>query len=176
MGETVVAAVEKKQLTEAEKAFSKIENPQTIKDFFVNNLLTTVDKIDKEYNGTVEQQSRLSQALMTQALHSKTNNGFAFLDNTFSNALQVNLEERNLPALKANRDMLVNELLPAIHNIPTDPKVLAEFKAIMTAALGDSIREKAAQMGIVNTAKQSVKPKEVEKLAAQGSAVEVPAK
>jgi hypothetical protein len=143
--------------TEAKEALKKIETVKTIKDFFIDNLRKAADKADKEYDGTNGQRDMLTDILRDQADFSEKNHGYAFFDKDFNAKLEKDLIDKNSASVKKVRSALLTEILPQIRNFPTDKKVAAEFTAIMTASLDDSIRAKAAQMGIVNTAKDPAK-------------------
>lgn len=132
--------------TTAER-FAKIENPQTIKDYYVNNLLAASERIGKEYNGTNGQKFDLIGVLAEQALNSKENNGFAFFDKKFDAAFEKGLSEKGPDAAKKVAEVKLLKLLPEIHNFPEDKKVAAEFTAIITTSLNDAIETRATELG-----------------------------
>lgn len=156
-----VDAGEKKEIT-AEEMVAKIENPVSIKDFYVNNLYAAADRIVQNYNGTDEQRIELLDLLRSQAYYSKTNNGFAFFTEFSSSAFEVNLLNRDVESLKSNRSLLLKEMLPDVHNFPRDPKIASEFTAIVTSSLDDAIRAKMQQLSIRDTSKEAKSPVEVE--------------
>ena len=147
---TAVIASTAPTKTVAER-LAKIENPKTIKDYYVNNLLEASERVGKSYNGTEGQQLDLMQALRGQALNSKENNGFEFFDNKADQLYEKGLSEKGPEVAKKVAASRLEKLLPEIHNFPLDKKVGAEFTAIVTTALNNAIETRATQLGFNNT-------------------------
>ena len=138
-----------KPKTEAEKAFTKIEKPESVKDYFVNNLLTAADKVDKEYNGTVGQQLELRGILKSQAYFSKINDGFAFFDDEANEVFENGLSKKGLEVAKKVANHRLENLLPEMHNFPLDKKVANEFTAIVKSSLFTALESRAVDFGQV---------------------------
>jgi hypothetical protein len=115
------------------------------------------DGCEKNYSGTNGQRDILWEILRDQADFSEKNHPDAFFDKDFNAKLEKDLRGKDFTSIKKVRSALLSEILPEISNFPTDKKVAAEFTAIMTASLDDSIRARATQLGIANKDKDPAK-------------------
>jgi hypothetical protein len=85
--------------------------------------------------------------LKTQALHSKTNDGFAFLSDRFNEAIESSISSSGLEATKVGASALIEKRLPKTQNFPSNPKVAAEFTALVTSSLNSAIETRAIELG-----------------------------
>jgi len=152
-----VSAVEPQQNTKIdiskmtrEEMYAPVENPQSIKDFFVNNLFAAAKKVKNEYNGTKGQQSELAGLLESQAIYCKINNEYAFFSGALNSSFEKELAVGGTEVAKNVASKVISTRLPEIQNYPVEQKLAGEFTAVVTLSLHSAIEARAAKLKLAS--------------------------
>lgn len=128
----------------------KYADPQTVKQFYVNNLLDAAERITKSYSGTTAQQDELWEILTNQAEASQRNENIAIFPDSTDALFEKGLKAKGPEAVKTVAAALIEKRVPAVSNYPTDQKVAQEFKAIVASSLNSAIDSRASTLAKVS--------------------------
>jgi hypothetical protein len=174
MAEQITAAsIVEKILNDAHAANrpAPVQNPLTIKDYYINRLLQKTIDLDtknmlviggKEVKFNNGQRDQLVVEIESEIIRCRENRPNARFNDKFSAVLQANLEEGNSAKLKENFKIIFEGLEDPKHH-PIEPKLIPSYVMILKISLNEAVIDKATSMKIENVAENvAKKPVEVE--------------
>lgn len=157
---TTVIGTRHASAEENKEILSRIEDPKSVKDHFLNNLLKAANEIEQCPDLGAEQKNTLKSVILAQASDSKQSNAKAIVDEKSNAAMEIQLQQKDSQSLKEARRQILEKVLPTAQGVTVEASGSDEYKEIVKSCLNSAIRGRAEQLGVVTAKPTEAKSEE----------------